>query len=171
MILLHPVSHADRFFFCCHWRIDALCMAWIIFFFFFHNFKHYPVCFATSTTLDNSFTCSTSWKYSSSSHCRGAVPPYTSSMVCTEPIELQIFQLFQTKDDDDGHQKTNHYYYLQFQKSIIKPHQSNAPFLIIATVFKNLTVIWTAQRRRWRPQRLHVCDQNWVKGNTHETNG
>jgi hypothetical protein len=42
---------------------------------------------------------------------------------------------------DDGHQKTNHYYYLQFQKSIIKPHQSNALFLIIATVFKNLTVI------------------------------
>ncbi len=32
-------------------------------------------------------------------------------------------------------------YYLQFQKSIIKPHQSNAPFLIMATVFKNLTVI------------------------------
>lgn len=54
---------------------------------------------------------------------------------------LLSFQLFQTKDDDDGHQKTNHYYYLQFQKSIIKPHQSNAPFLIIATVFKNLTVI------------------------------
>ncbi len=49
-------------------------------------------------------------------------------MVCTEPIELQFFQLFQTKDDDDGHQKTNQYYYLQFQKSVIKPHQSNALF-------------------------------------------